>query len=427
MQRNGLFAPSKLSALGEEPPVAVPAAGPVFEDTSEECCSLVGVLESLFTKGQMSTLRDTAFWPAKCQWLDVLFDEDFYSRGKKSHFIEQLKLFPLVCKTWPILQPNLRGITTEVGADIWPSELGWHQRLVDGALPLLPGTSMSFAQYATMVQQRVVCESYHRNRSPESEGTNWTRADWAPICGWDEFQARGTCDCLGLLLANLAKLRTPLLQLSHRDGAGESEEQVHRSLFSTGGFTADPNVHFTHLDTLLARGATEPWGRFLFYVRQHDPEEASVERNIKFGSKQAEYAHRLAALIAAPDAPRTVRELMEVAGNMRMDGAQQVGSEGGGMSRPLATRVVLRDAAHHKSLHTQLAGKYGRQWNETLLRRLEEGRRPIFFEPAGFENGGDGGTHRARSCGTVVTHDTLPWNRCEAFLREFAVGVEVPT
>ena len=155
--------------------------------------------------------------------------------------------------------------------------------------------------------------------------------------------------------------------------------------------------------------------------------QASVEKNIAFGRKQVNYTLSLAARLESNERPATPRELLRLAGEIRMAGAQSAGSEGGAMSRPLATKVKLRDSSNLANLHTALSGKYGRQWNETLRRRIEQGRHPALFEPRGNAIKGSEQTERARLCGAVVTHDLLPWRRCEAFLTAHSDDIEVPT
>lgn len=268
-------------AIIDGPHALAPVRLDILGSTAAECCA-VARLPDVYARAPRGQR-----WPVDCSWLDALIDFDFDGRAV---MVQYLPLLPLACDMWEQLGggTELTHATVEAAhaeraarrhtdglSPELPASYEWHRALVTlAALPSIPDGRVRFAQYATLVIQRCVCDSYHRDKGEVS------RSAWAPICGWEAYRARGrSCDCLAILAENSERVfasdallrrleRGTVRRSDHEAGAGAGADPYVRKLFSLGGLSANPNHHTEHLATLRVRGAKRGWSRFLLFLHQ---------------------------------------------------------------------------------------------------------------------------------------------------------------
>ena len=446
---------------------ATPATLDILASEADACCA----------RARLGKLQHASqLWPAECSWLSALVDFDFSPRPsgqRREREHQHLQLLPIVCSRWPQLGGSGNGGALTL--DEWeasgaahtaPSDgggpvpnagsLSWHVALVEATLRHVPG-GMLWPQYATLVTQRALCESYH----PPDWRASKALSEWSPLCAWadlhmhtaaaDQPQGSG-CDCLALVAENTRRLFEPYAPEPATPATTPAERRarwrrqlrapsVAAKLYAPlGGFVHEPNSYTAHLPQLAARGRDQGWLRFLVPLAQHHAEEAKVERQQAYlrhaadpnpnpNQVERQEAYCAMQLRAAATLARELREprrrpaslerlfvrARTLRGNPTSpsgaggDGDDGDGGGGGGSwSRQLRT--------HGPSfLWTPLAHKYALQWNRTLSRRLAEGRRP-FFEPDP--------SSRTLPCAATVTHATLPAEECAAALARLAPGVD---
>ena len=407
--------------------------------TASQCCSHIRGMDG--NLGIEIGTQARLAWPAECEWMRALYDFDFDGPDGNQRWL--LEIMPLACGMWARVAGDGAALVDEAAlverhgglADprrrtTLPGRLEWHLELVSAVLPHVPHQRLVWSQYATVMTQRITCDSFHRKKLGD-ESTDPER--WAPMCGWEAFERDGGCDCLALVAENTrlifaaAQPRPIGLPEPERPfwaATPPSRAARQANFFRLGGMVFQPNRHAEHLAPLREQGRAAAWSRFVLYNPQHSPAQARVDRNIEFGRKQMRAALRVASRLGSDSPPPSVTALLELAGEARMRVATEFGSEGA--DHPLGQNVLLRRAtAATKTTATPLAGKYLFMWNATL--ELVDDVDP-FFEPpplaAPASHGGGGpppravSTPRSRVCGTTATHVIVKRERCEAALAE---------
>ena len=218
------------------PHTVSPTSLDALRSTAEECC-VVARLPTVFSMAPRGSR-----WPIECQWLDALVDFDFDARTVKPQY---LPLLGLVCDKWEALGGGNELTSAKVQAAAkrhnkdglephLPASFDWHVELVEqAAFASIP--NLRFAQYTSLVVQRCVCESYHRGKTSRADGGDFA---WAPICGWDEFEARGgSCDCVALLreqTANVLGSEARRADEASLHGGSSRRDRYVRELFQVG-------------------------------------------------------------------------------------------------------------------------------------------------------------------------------------------------